>query len=302
MGSIVRQLQEEALNPDVRTSTLLRKALVVASKLGLSEFERWVNVELRGYATGTEIPEYRWVRGRPYANDPHNGWIPIYAAAADIAKSLSKVPSCQSISELECFGSDRTQHIYIPFPIEVQHDLRSKNDIEGEIALHAPGSAITRILDAVRTNVLNWALKLEADGILGEGLSFSADERRAASSSAQQVNYFYGGVHGSQLQLSSPNSVQTMTAPGVDAAGLRDLLADLRDRVSAIELSARERAVFDADANTIEVQAASPAPKPAILVESLRSMRAILEKAAGTAVGKLMTDAIDAAVASYVSR
>ena len=34
------------------------------------------------------------------------------------------------------------------------------------------------ILDAVRNAILAWSLKLEADGIVGEGLSFSPKEKR----------------------------------------------------------------------------------------------------------------------------
>lgn len=35
-------------------------------------------------------------------------------------------------------------------------------------------TAVVKIVDAVRTVVLNWALKLEEDGVVGEGMSFTA--------------------------------------------------------------------------------------------------------------------------------
>jgi AbiTii len=37
------------------------------------------------------------------------------------------------------------------------------------------------VLDAVRTEILRWSMKLEKDGIVGEGMTFSAEERRIAS-------------------------------------------------------------------------------------------------------------------------
>jgi hypothetical protein len=46
MSSSVLELQHDALQPDVRVIDLLRKSLVVAKKLGLGEFEEWVNAEL----------------------------------------------------------------------------------------------------------------------------------------------------------------------------------------------------------------------------------------------------------------
>jgi len=54
-------------------------------------------------------------------------------------------------------------------------------------------SQLRGILDAVRTSVLNWSLKLEADGIVGDGMSFSPDEKKIASEQAADlrpvVNY-----------------------------------------------------------------------------------------------------------------
>ncbi|HBP87483.1 MAG TPA: hypothetical protein DD706_07295 [Nitrospiraceae bacterium] len=38
---------------------LLRKALVVARKLGLKEFEWWVAKELSGYEETKDVPQYR---------------------------------------------------------------------------------------------------------------------------------------------------------------------------------------------------------------------------------------------------
>jgi hypothetical protein len=40
-------------------------------------------------------------------------------------------------------------------------------------SLFTPRTEIVRIVDQVRTILLNWSLKLEEEGILGEGLSFS---------------------------------------------------------------------------------------------------------------------------------
>jgi hypothetical protein len=62
MTGIVLELQREALGKGVRISDLLRKVLLVARKLKVSEIEAWVLSELNGYSDGAEIPEYRQVK------------------------------------------------------------------------------------------------------------------------------------------------------------------------------------------------------------------------------------------------
>ena len=59
MASIVIELQKEALDGDIPLSDLLRKALVVARKLKVKEFDIWVSKELEGYSDNSEIPNYR---------------------------------------------------------------------------------------------------------------------------------------------------------------------------------------------------------------------------------------------------
>ena len=62
MNSIVLELQKEAQGSNVSVSSLLRKALVVASKLKVKEFEEWINNELNGYGDTDKIPEHPYKR------------------------------------------------------------------------------------------------------------------------------------------------------------------------------------------------------------------------------------------------
>jgi hypothetical protein len=73
MTSLVHEFQQEALGPNVKVSDLLRKALAVSKKLGISEIEVWINKELKGYEEGKSPPEYRLVCGRVMVDDPHGG-------------------------------------------------------------------------------------------------------------------------------------------------------------------------------------------------------------------------------------
>ena len=58
MPSLVLELQQEALSKDTSVTDLLRKALVVARKLEIADFETWINAELNGFVEGVKVPAY----------------------------------------------------------------------------------------------------------------------------------------------------------------------------------------------------------------------------------------------------
>jgi hypothetical protein len=55
-GSLVEELQRDAVNPGVRVSDLLRKALLVPSKLDIPGVPEWIDKELSGYDLADEVP------------------------------------------------------------------------------------------------------------------------------------------------------------------------------------------------------------------------------------------------------
>jgi hypothetical protein len=71
--SVVEQLQAAAIDPRIKVSDLVRRAKLVASKLGLGDFERWADAELQGYPAGAVIPAYRQARGTPIWLHPTRG-------------------------------------------------------------------------------------------------------------------------------------------------------------------------------------------------------------------------------------
>lgn len=63
MSSIVIDLQDEILSSDCDIVQILRRAHVIAVKLGLKEFDQWISYELNGYPDQNACPDYRKVRG-----------------------------------------------------------------------------------------------------------------------------------------------------------------------------------------------------------------------------------------------
>jgi hypothetical protein len=69
--SLVDELQFDALNGAVSVSSLLRKVLLVAAKLEVTDIPEWVNKELSGYGDDDSLPPYRTLYGTVNAKTFH---------------------------------------------------------------------------------------------------------------------------------------------------------------------------------------------------------------------------------------
>lgn len=220
MSSLVLELQRDAYNTQVPVSELLRKALVVARKLNIGEFEKWINFELNGYPEGSDdVPEYRGVTGLVMAHNPYRGWIPFIIPDAGLAKAAAKRGFAQPISEVEKIldlqKDDPLCIVY--YAPEAVTLLMSIMPIQMTPALKVPTSQIHKIVETVRNIVLDWSLKLEADGILGEGMTFTAEEKQAASTNTYHIQTFI--EHASNPQMSQTTLIGEVTVGDSYKAG-----------------------------------------------------------------------------------
>jgi hypothetical protein len=290
MISVVVELQHEALNGSIPISDLLRKALVVARKLSLAEFQSWIELELNGYGAETKIPEYRKVHGQVQGWNPYHGWVPVIFKDAEQGEALSKRHCSQSVAELEELqrGTKASGFFHMPYPLSLQQQLSKGFGFRTEVTLFIPQTSLVRILDAVRSIVLNWALKLEEDGIFGEGMLFSVDEKEAASKAPQNITNFYGPVENPQIQQGGNKPLQVSIA--LDMKAVQNFLEYVRANTGNLEIAADQMQEVEAELKTVEAQMESPKPKTSIIRDSLRSLKAILENGGGAAVGQALVE------------
>jgi hypothetical protein len=85
-GSLIEQLQLDSIDRNVRTSDLLRKALLVASKLDIPGVPQWIENELSGYTGNNEVPAYRRIQGRIMAKT-YSGWVPVLHSGRIVVRS-----------------------------------------------------------------------------------------------------------------------------------------------------------------------------------------------------------------------
>lgn len=296
MSSLVLELQRDALEKTVPTTDLLRKAMVVARKLRVTDIEQWISHELNGYPEGAEVPAYRYLRGEPKVFNPYNGWIPLMMSDAKQAELFSKRGTSQSIAELERIALGKGNFVYMRYPKRTEQSLMKGMDIPMEPALVVSNSQVHGILDRVRNTVLEWALGLEEKGIMGEGMSFTPDEKKEAGSvtvNLSNLGNIVGSMRDSQIQQGTNSSTQSYSKT-LDLEAVRRVVDELKLRVNDAKLQGDDRGQVDSDISCVESQLKAPRPNPEIIRESLRSLRSVLEGIASSAAFQGIVTAIGA--------
>lgn len=201
MSGIVLELQREALSKDANIESLLRKAYVIAKKLKLKEFEDWIQLEQNGYGS-REVPEYRYVQGQIKARNPYYGWIPV-VLPSEIEKVISNVPAKEAISGLIDLYESDNEFLAFNMNSDFNQSLSELVDFDTVFCVQFGKNQIYRIISTVQNKILDWALLLEENGIIGEGLSFTEEEIRKAEQTPIINNYtnnFYASVEDIDLQ------------------------------------------------------------------------------------------------------
>lgn len=136
-------------------------------------------------------------------------------------------------------------------------------------------------VNAVRDAILDWAVVLESQNILGEELSFSDQEVKTAQAMPQQPTQISGTFLNAQFQIGSPRSQQHLTINRDDIADLSRFVEALASSSAGSRLGDEVREELEAEIATLRAQIRSPKPKAGVIVEALKSVRTVAEGAAG---------------------
>ena len=239
---IVLELQRLATESSQDVVDLLRKALIVATKLGTADFKAWIERELNGYQSNEDVPPYRVANAQIEAFNPVQGRLIPYYLPPNVAERLCKGPIIQPIGTLwELARSGNATFRVRLKPQEERLLLEAQGDFPMQPVKSIPSTEVTKIIDAVRTTILEWALRLESEGILGDGIRFSDAEKQKAATS---TNIHIGNFQGILGDVSHSDDIQTlqMTVTQGDFERLRQFLeakgvgdADIDELKTAID-------------------------------------------------------------------
>ncbi|MCQ6339506.1 hypothetical protein NPM06_07420 [Bacillus cereus] len=276
MEAIVLDLQKEAYDS---------KSNVVARKLKLEEFGNWVNEELNGYQSYEKTPEYRNVCGQLKARDLYGGGlIPVLINDPKYTDIITNRKLVQPISEIESYVGKKG-NILVTFPVGQREILSKAIGTETEYFLEVSKNQIGSIVDNVRNIVLEWSLKLEEEGILGEGMSFSKEEKEKAKNQGPLIS-FGSDASGVQIQIqqNTSNSSQTMQQGSVDLNKVEELLQTIKDNINNpdLVLSTEQSIEISESIKIIEAQKQLGNPDPNLIKEGFRTIRNVLEGITGS--------------------
>ena len=217
---------------------LLRQALVIATKLDIEDFVDWCNNELKwyiGYKKKGNIPPYRVFFGELYASELGTNKLLPVIFSEDILDSLKLKILPESVTEIEDWLTrDDKSYVTLNLDKDLEKmclDLFRKTMIQdyaslgfGNSVLHqrllpqyhpvliVSKSALMNIFSNVRQVILEWALMLEKQGILGENLIFTKQEKEVATDNPNiHIGNFQGilgDVTNSQIQQNNTLTVQ----------------------------------------------------------------------------------------------
>ncbi|MDZ4686042.1 MAG: hypothetical protein SH850_13320 [Planctomycetaceae bacterium] len=251
---IVIELQRLASDGACPVDELLRKALIVATKLQINDFKAWIDHELTGYPSESDVPKYRVIQATLRVMNPVTGMqMPVFFEAAKDEDELSHFMAIQSVGEIQSLVSSGAKHLQSPFTSRQKQLLLQQmaTPIPMECLRIVSASLLVGILNAVRNTVLDWSLRLEQQGILGEGMRFSSEEKAIAMTSQNIHIGSFQGILGDvasstvtqKLDMTVTagdfNSLQrTLTHAGVEASDVQALKQALAADPKPTSLSA----------------------------------------------------------------
>lgn len=168
MSNIFFDLQQELLLKDCDIIQALRKAHLLALRIGCAEFDVWVQFELNGYSGHMkEIPYYRRITGNVKAKNPFGNWVPVIKEDGLADEELSTRLLHHDLPTLvELYEKSENYEIYFSYPAEKIQDTIDEGllGFPSDMALFVQPSQIKSIIEAVKNNLLEWLIKAEKIG------------------------------------------------------------------------------------------------------------------------------------------
>ena len=172
--SLLRDIQETAIDSNIDISVLLRKCKVLAARLGNQEFKNWVESELNGYKKKEDLPEYRILsvisKGHfsgGFNSGLKNADIPMSCMPENAREALSHSYMMQPIAVIHSLvkSSNRSnlQEPWSPdFVAIVSQDIyQHMNCMQAWKVI--PHGSLVAVIDAVRNRILSFVLEIEGE-------------------------------------------------------------------------------------------------------------------------------------------
>lgn len=173
--SLLREIQNAAVDSKVNLATLLRKCKVLAARLGNKEFKDWVENELNGYKKeGDKLPSYRILQvnskghfSGPFGSGIRNADMPLMCLPEEMREVLGhsylREPAAAMEAIVEKADSGIAQEPWNPNIVAMVAPLFYQNMHCVQAWKVIPINQMVGTLDAIRNKILNFALEIESE-------------------------------------------------------------------------------------------------------------------------------------------
>lgn len=171
--SLLREIQDAAIDSKTDLASLLRKCKVLAARLGSEEFKSWVDSELSGYKNIEDLPEYRILHvtskghfSGAFGSGMNNADIPMFCLPEKFRETMSRSNMMEPVASIEALVSKSdggtAQEPWNPDFVAMvgQKIYQGMNCMQAWKVV--PITALIAALDEIRNRILNFVLEIEA--------------------------------------------------------------------------------------------------------------------------------------------
>lgn len=167
---LLEEIRDGAVDSNTDITTVLRKCLVLAVKLGHDGFRQWVEQELNGYKDAAELPPYRVLHvdslgtflgglGRQLSNVP----VPVSNIPDEFRHMVATLPLIDPIAALVSLTKGN-QDLQAPWSADLTALVADKFYVHMNLVQAwrvVPRNSIVGIVDTVRNRLLSFVLEIE---------------------------------------------------------------------------------------------------------------------------------------------
>jgi hypothetical protein len=292
----------ELTDEKVSLSSIFRKVTVLSYDIKFDKLKQWVEQEQNGYLNSDDVPDYRIVRPAAIRGQfmgfagaqINNGVISINHLPQlwqDAARSWKVRTDIAGLEEIVTSNKDKSELITVELPLEVAAKLQVYQGYTCTYAtLGFTPAQFSSIISAVRNRLLTFLLEMR--DAFPDIVNPQIEPIATAQASSIFHTAIYGSVQGSQIVVGGGSIDQSPLTfnrtDSVEWPPITDFVTQLRDIIESSSLDETPKKIATSDLSTIETQLQSPQPKPSIIVESLKSVRTVLEGS----IGNLMANVV----------
>ncbi|MDS9467818.1 hypothetical protein RGQ15_09585 [Paracoccus sp. MBLB3053] len=262
-SSLIGEITEGAMTGEKSLVTLLRMMKVAALRLGLPEVESWVDTELNGYVEEEDVPEYRNVTGQVVVKSHYRGWEIVSGDPITLSimqqRNLGASVALLETMMAQAMSNGNSGTFTIFFSPQIVEKFIEGN--AGHIA--AAGTRITSgqvaaVLDHVRGKILDWAIEMEKQGVVGENMTFSKEEKEEAARVMNNITV-HGSVGTFAGNIGAGNASGAITVNTVDIPEALNLARELQQHTPAL-IAAGATPSLERTVAEINIELSSPNP------------------------------------------